>query len=49
MEDQSKRSKKRDSAKKSSNQSVYTQKAIRANAAIREKKGFVTVKQPGST
>jgi hypothetical protein len=40
------RQQKRDSAKKSSDYSVYSKKAVRAKEALLEKKGFVNVTPP---
>lgn len=46
MDGQTKRDSKRQSAKKSREHSVYTQKAVRAKEAQREKKGFAPVTPP---
>jgi hypothetical protein len=46
MEGQTKRQDKRQSAKKSREHSIYTQKAVRAKEALREKKGFAPVTPP---
>jgi hypothetical protein len=40
---------KRDSAKKSRERSIYTQKAVRAKEALLEKKGSVKVTPPVKT
>lgn len=46
MDKQSKREAKRQSAKKSREHSIYTQKAVRAKEALLEKKGSVHATEP---
>jgi hypothetical protein len=46
MDGQTKRQDKRQSAKKSREHSIYTQKSVRAKEALREKKGPVHLTPP---
>jgi len=48
MDGQTKRDNKRQSAKKTREHAIYTQKAVRAKEALCEKKGFASRTPPGS-